>query len=189
VSRFGLAATPLAGVMLVRSEAAADARGTFVRLYCRAELAAAGIDFVPVQISASHNPLAGTLRGLHWQAPPHAETKLVRVTRGRSFHVAADLRAASGTLFAWHGVVLAAGDPTSLLVPPGVAHGFVTLADDTEVTYAIDIPYRPDAARGARFDDPVLAIAWPRAPAIISERDRAWPDLAGHAAVAAAAAR
>jgi dTDP-4-dehydrorhamnose 3,5-epimerase len=162
---------------LVRPDKHRDTRGFFARLWCEDSFAAAGIDFRPSQISVSFNQGAGTLRGLHWQDPPHAETKLVRASAGRLFDVAVDLRPGSATKGRWYGVTLDAQDHTALLIPAGFAHGFVTLDDATEVTYCIDAPFAPAAARGARYDDPSIAIAWPRPPAVISDRDLAWPAL------------
>jgi dTDP-4-dehydrorhamnose 3,5-epimerase len=169
--------TELSGLIVIRAEKHTDARGFFARLWCPEEFAAAGIDLTPKQISASYNRLAGTLRGLHWQAEPHAETKLVRATRGSVWDIAVDLRPLSPTRLMWFGLELNAAEHTALLIPPGFAHGFITLSDDAEVLYSIDRPHAPDAARGLRHDDPSLGIAWPRAPSVMSERDRQWPLL------------
>lgn len=174
--------TGLAGLWAVRPTALTDERGLFARVYCRDTFAAAGVPFEPVQMSVSFNHRAGTLRGLHWQAPPQAEAKLVRVTRGRIWDVAVDLRPGSPTRLAWVGMELDSDGRAALLIPPGFAHGFITLADETEVLYAMDAPHAPDAARGARWDDPAFAIRWPRAPALMSERDRTWPDYAADGA-------
>lgn len=173
-----LETTPLAGLTLLRQERHADERGYFARTFCVAELAAAGFAFSPVQMSASFSARALTLRGLHWQASPHAETKLVRVTRGEAFDVAVDLRPGSITRGQWHGRRLSAANGEALLIPPGFAHGLLTLADETEVLYAMDTPFAPEAARGARFDDPAFAIAWPAPPEVVSAKDLAWPDWA-----------
>ncbi len=169
--------TPLPGLLVVRPRRHADLRGTFARLWCADTFAAAGLDFRPVQISASWNRLAGTLRGMHWQAGPHAETKLVRASRGRVFDVAADLRPGSPEFRRWFGLELGHDTQLGMLIPAGFAHGFVTLTDDAEVTYAIDAAHEPAAARGARFDDPALGIAWPRPPVVLSDRDLQWPAL------------
>ncbi len=169
--------TPLPGLLLVRPRRHQDVRGGFSRLWCETAFAAAGVPFRPSQISVSTNRIAGTLRGLHWQAAPHGETKLVRASRGTIFDVAVDLRADSPGFRRWFGLELTAAAQDALLVPPGFAHGFITLSDGAEVTYAIDVPFAPSAARGARYDDPALGIVWPRAPAVISERDLAWPAL------------
>lgn len=169
--------TALDGLMLIRAEPAADARGHFVRLWCRETFARRGLSFQPIQISASFNRRTGTLRGMHWQADPHGETKLVRASRGRVFDVAADLRPGSATWGQWLGVELDARMMNALLIPAGFAHGFITLTDDAEVTYCIDTPFEPSAGRGARFDDPALGIVWPLAPAVISDRDLAWAPI------------
>jgi dTDP-4-dehydrorhamnose 3,5-epimerase len=168
---------PIDGVAIVRPDKFVDERGFFARLYSRDEFAAAGFAFVPRQISTSFNARAGTLRGLHWQAAPQGETKLVRVTSGRSFHVAADLRENSPTRWRWFGITLDAREMLAILIQPGLAHGFITLVDDTEINYAMDVAYVTSAARGARWNDPALAIEWPRQPTMISDRDRSWPDL------------
>lgn len=167
--------TPLAGLLLVRQQRHADHRGYFARTFCAATLAQAGLAFAPVQMSTSFSARALTLRGLHWQAPPHGETKLVRVTRGAVFDVAVDLRPQSPTRGRWYGRRLGADTGEALLIPPGFAHGLLTLADETEVLYAMDAAFVPEAARGARFDDPAFAIAWPAAPSVVAEKDLAWP--------------
>ncbi len=170
-------ATPLAGLLVVRATPSGDARGDFARLWCGQEFRAAGLDFAPVQMSLSRNPTRHTLRGMHWQAAPHGETKLVRVQRGLVFDVAVDLRLDSNTYLRWFGLQLDAAGLLALLIPPGFAHGFLTLSDDAEVLYLIDTPYVPEAAHGFRYDDPAIGISWPTAPAVIGERDRRWPAL------------
>jgi len=169
-------ATAIAGVVVVESEPRTDERGAFARLHCPEEFAAAGHPFVPAQTSLSRNPGAGTLRGLHYQAAPHAETKLVRCVRGRIFDVAVDLRPDSPTHRQWTGAELSAENGRALLVPEGVAHGFLTLEADTDVLYQIAPLYRPGREAGVRWDDPAFAIAWPAAPHRISPRDAAYPD-------------
>ncbi len=169
--------TLLDGVLLIRPAPLADQRGHFVRLWCAEDFARHGIRFRPIQISASFNRLAGTLRGMHWQADPYGETKLVRASRGRIFDVAADLRRGSPAWGRWVGVELDAALMNAVLIPAGFAHGFITLTDDAEVTYCIDTPFEPSAGRGARYDDPALGIAWPRSPSVISDRDLAWGPL------------
>lgn len=168
--------TPLAGLMIVRSQPHVDERGSFTRLFCEATFATAGIDFQPMQMSASFNPLPHTLRGLHWQAEPHGETKLVRVSRGRAYDVAVDVRTESSTRGQWFACDLAADNCIGLLIPPGFAHGYLTLAPATELTYLMDQAHAPDAALGARFDDPAFGIEWPAPPALIGTRDQAWPE-------------
>ncbi len=167
----------LAGAFLVEIEPHADERGFFARTFCAREFAAAGLDSRLVQTSLSWNPTPGTLRGLHFQAAPHAEAKLVRCVRGRIYDVIADLRPDSPT-FAQHlAIELAADERNAIYVPPGLAHGFLTLEPDCEVHYQMSEFHAPEAARGVRWNDPALGIVWPRAIAVISARDRGWPDL------------
>ena len=168
--------TAVAGVVVVEPEPASDARGFFARLHCPEDFARAGHAFVPAQTSLSHNARAGTLRGLHYQAAPHAETKLVRITRGRAFDVVVDLRPDSPTHRGWTGVELDAANTRAVLIPEGVAHGFLTLEDDTDVLYQIAPAYTPGHDRGVRWNDPAFAVAWPFAPLVISDRDAAYPD-------------
>ena len=171
--------TALAGAWLVEPEPATDDRGFFARLVCAETFAERGLNGRFDQISASFNARRGTLRGLHLQRPPHAETKLVRVTAGAIFDVIVDLRAGSDSYGRWLGVELSAANRRQLYIPEGFAHGFQTLTDAAEVAYHIGQPYAPEAQDGVRWDDPELAIAWP-APetAIVSDRDRALPRLA-----------
>ncbi len=166
---------PLEGLRLLRSEPSRDARGAFSRLWCAAELEQAGLSFTPVQVSLSETTSAGTLRGMHWQARPHDETKLMRVARGRIFDVLVDLRRDQPTYLNHVGVDLAAGE--GLFIPPGLAHGFLTRTDDVLLVYAMDRVQVPSAARGLRHDDPALGIVWPQPPILIGPRDLAWPDL------------
>lgn len=169
---------PLAGACLIELQPQADDRGSFMRTFCRDEFAGHGLDPACAQSSVSRNTLRGTLRGMHFQADPHAECKLVRCSRGRLFDVIVDLRQGSPTRGRWHGTELDADRPLALYVPAGFAHGFLTLEDNTEVSYQISVPYRPEAARGFRWDDPGVAIAWPEAPRHLSERDRQLPAFA-----------
>jgi dTDP-4-dehydrorhamnose 3,5-epimerase len=167
-------ATPLEGLVVVEQERLRDERGWFARTFDVAEL------FEVVQMSASFNARAGTLRGLHLQAEPHGECKLVRCTRGAIFDVAVDLRPGSRTRLRWFGIQLSADAGSALLIPAGFAHGFQTLVDETEVLYAMDAPYVADAARGVRWDDPAFGIAWPDPPPAgrtISPRDASYPGL------------
>jgi len=166
--------TPLAGAFVITPEPSRDDRGEFARLYCAETFAAKGIDPHFDQISYSFNRRKGTLRGLHLQRPPHGETKLVRVTAGAIFDVIVDVRSGSPTLGRWFGLELNAADRRQLYIPPGFAHGFQTLTDGAEITYAISPPYVPESQDGFRWNDPALAIDWPDpAGAILSERDRA----------------
>lgn len=172
--------TAIPGVVIVDTEPREDARGAFARLHCPAEFAAAGHPFAPIQTSLSRNPHSGTLRGLHYQPAPYAETKLVRVVRGRMFDVALDLRAGSPTRGRWTSEELSAENGRALLIPEGVAHGFLTLEPDTDVLYQISPAFRPGHEAGVRWDDPAFAIAWPAAPKLISERDAGYPDHPNH---------
>ncbi len=172
-------ATSIRGAYRVEIEPIVDERGTFARTFCRREFAAQGLATEWVQSSVSFNPTAGTLRGLHYQAAPHQETKLLWVTRGRLWDVIVDLRPDSPSYLAHAALTLAVDERAALYVPPGVAHGFLTLEPDTEVFYQISEFYHPDAARGVRWDDPAFAIAWPARPVLISERDRSYPDFEG----------
>jgi len=170
--------TALAGAYLVEPERIRDERGFFARSWCAEEFALHGLSPRLAQCSVSWNRKAGTLRGLHYQRGPHAESKLVRVTRGSIFDVIVDLRPASPTRRRWFAAELDAESGLMIYVPEGFAHGFQTLEDDTEVSYQISVPYRAECAAGSRWDDPALAIAWPEAERrIVSERDRAFPTL------------
>jgi dTDP-4-dehydrorhamnose 3,5-epimerase len=171
--------TTIPGVMVVEPEPVRDQRGFFARLHCPDDFAGAGFAFAPVQTSLSHNAKAFTLRGLHYQLAPFGETKLVRVVRGRTFEVAVDLRAESPTHRQWIGQELDAERAEALLIPEGVAHGFLTLADDTDVLYQIAPGYTPGHDRGVRWDDPAFNVRWPAQPAVISARDAAYPDYTG----------
>jgi len=164
------------GVTLVEIEPRSDERGAFARLQCPDEFAAAGHPFTPAQTSLSRNPHAFTLRGMHYQPAPHAEVKLVRAVRGRIFDVAIDLRPASPTYRQWTASQLSAESGRALLIGEGIAHGFLTLEPDSDVLYQISPRFEPGHEAGVRWDDPAFAIAWPRAPALISARDAAYPD-------------
>lgn len=168
---------PIAGCRLVTINRAADERGYFARLWCRETFAQAGIAISIEQTSASCNHQAGTLRGLHFAWPPAQENKLVRCARGRLHDVLLDLRPDAATFGKSLCVVLDADEHNALFVPPGVAHGFQTLADDTEVHYMMSEAYRPGLTDGVRYDDPAFKISWPLPVTCMSERDRAYPDF------------
>jgi dTDP-4-dehydrorhamnose 3,5-epimerase len=170
---------PLPGAWLVELERLCDERGWFARTFDAEEFRARGLDPAVVQCNASFNARRGTLRGMHYQAAPHGEPKLVRCVRGAVYDVALDLRPDSPAYRRWHAVELTADSALALYLPAGLAHGFQTLADDTEVHYQMGYPYVPDAARGVRFDDPAFAIAWPDAPGgpIVSAQDLSYPDF------------
>jgi dTDP-4-dehydrorhamnose 3,5-epimerase len=173
-----LTPTPLGGAWLIECEPLVDARGHFARTYDRVEWVARGMDPSIAQCSVSFNARAGTLRGMHLQVEPHGESKLIRVTRGAIFDVLVDVRPDSPTHLHWFGVQLNATDGRELFAPPGLAHGFQTLEDATEVGYQISTPYVPTASTGLRWDDPTLGISWPDPPArgrTISQRDLDWP--------------
>jgi len=169
--------TKLRGAFVVEVERIDDERGFFARTFSRDEFAARGLKADFVQCSVSYNALQGTLRGLHYQTPPHAEAKLVRCVRGAIHDVIVDLRSGSPTRRQWFGVELTADNGRMLYVPEGFAHGFVTLADGSEVYYQITAYYQAESARGVRWDDPSLDIAWPMPPVAMSERDRRLPLL------------
>ncbi len=171
--------TRLEGAWLIVPERVEDERGFFARTWCRRELEARGLNACIAQCSVSFNRRAGVLRGMHYQAPPHAETKIVRCTAGAIFDVIVDLRPASKTFRQWFGAELTAENHRMLYVPDGFAHGFQTLVDGSEVFYQISTFYEPASACGVRWDDPAFGIEWPGArERIISPRDRAYPDFA-----------
>lgn len=169
--------TEIEGVVLVEPDRHEDERGFFARTWDAHEFATNGLNPRLVQSSISFNHRRGTLRGLHYQAEPHAEAKLVRCTAGAIYDVAVDLRTESATFRRWVGVELTAENRRALYVPEGCAHGFLTLVDASEVTYLISEFHAPDAARGVRFDDPAFAIEWPAEIAIVNERDRTYPSF------------
>ena len=171
--------TSLPDVTIVEIEPAVDARGFFARTWCRDEFRARGLTAELAQCSVSYNRERHTLRGMHYQAAPHEEVKLVRVTRGAVFDVALDLRPRSTAFKKWVGVELDAENRRMLYIPGGVAHGFTTLEDHTEVFYQMSHPHVPEAARGVRYDDPAFAIDWPGENHRISPRDLAFPDFTG----------
>lgn len=171
--------TPLAGAWLLWPERVSDERGYFARTWCRRELAAHGLDPEIAQCSVSFNHLKGTVRGLHFQVAPHEEVKLVRVTRGAIYDAIVDLRPGSPSFGRHASFVLSAARGNQLYIPKGMAHGFQTLEDATEVFYQISAYYAPAAARGYRWDDPAFAIPWPEPLTVISERDRSLPFFAG----------
>jgi dTDP-4-dehydrorhamnose 3,5-epimerase len=155
-----------------------DARGFFARCFSRSALDAVGLSTDFPEWSLSYNARRGTLRGLHWQAAPYVEAKLVQCTRGAIFDVAVDIRSRSSTRGQWHAVELSAENRHILYIPEGLAHGFQTLTDDTEVLYHISEVFRPEYARGVRWNDPTLAIGWPAIDErILSDRDMALPFL------------
>ncbi|MCL4179688.1 MAG: dTDP-4-dehydrorhamnose 3,5-epimerase [Verrucomicrobia bacterium] len=169
--------TAVTGVWLVELDLVSDDRGWFARTWCAREFEQRGLNSRLVQCNASFNARRGTLRGMHWQIPPHAETKLVRCVRGRIYDVVMDIRRDSPTYCQWCAFELAEGSGQLLYIPEGVAHGFLSLTDETEVLYQMSEVYAPDLARGIRWDDPAFGIAWPLLNPILSERDRSYPDF------------
>jgi len=169
----------LEGAVLVDAEPREDGRGLFARTFCCEEFAALGLCNRFVQCNTSYNARRGTLRGLHFQAAPHEEIKLVRCTQGTILDVIVDLRPASPSFRRWAAVELSAGNRRALYVPAGFAHGFQTLTDAAEVFYQMSEGYVPGLARGVRWDDPAFAISWPVEPPILSERDAAFADFTG----------
>jgi dTDP-4-dehydrorhamnose 3,5-epimerase len=167
--------TPLPGAFLVELEPRGDARGFFARSFCVREFEAHGLKPIVAQANLSFNHRTGTLRGLHYQAPPAAETKLVRCTAGVIWDVIVDIRPGSPTFRKSFGVELSAGNRRALYVPEMFAHGYLTLSDGAEVVYSVGEFYTPGAEGGFRWNDPVLAIDWPIPVAVISEKDAAWP--------------
>lgn len=169
--------TSLAGAFVVEPEPIEDERGWFARTFCTREFRERGLEPRLEQCNVSWNRRRGTLRGMHLQIAPHEEVKLVRCTAGAVHDVIVDLRLGSPTYRRWLGVELSARNRRMLYIPAGLAHGFVTLEDETELSYQMSAAYQPAAARGVRFDDPALGIAWPVPIEIVSDKDRSYPDL------------
>jgi dTDP-4-dehydrorhamnose 3,5-epimerase len=174
-----VSATALPGVLRLVQEPARDARGSFARLSCATDFAEHGLEFAPRQTSVSRSTLRGTLRGLHFQLPPSAETKLVACVAGAVFDVVVDLRPDSPSYRQMVTTELRADEGTTLLIPPGCAHGVLTLTDGAVLLYQIDRDHDPARARGVRWNDPAFAIPWPFPPLVIAERDAAWLDHGG----------
>lgn len=169
--------TPIDGAFVIRPDRFEDDRGFFARTYAEEPFAARGLNTHWPQCNISFNRRRGTLRGLHWQEDPHGEVKLVRCVRGALHDVAVDLRPDSPTYLKTAAVELDADSAVAFYIPVGCAHGFQTLSDDTEVFYQMGAVYRPEAARGLRYDDPAFAIPWPVPDPILSDKDRALPML------------
>jgi dTDP-4-dehydrorhamnose 3,5-epimerase len=171
------AQTHIDGVFLIEPERRTDERGFFARMFCEKELADRGLVGSICQMNTGFSPRAGTLRGVHYQEAPHTEVKIMRCLRGAVYDVVVDLRPKSPTFKRWFGTELTADNGRLLYAPEGTAHGYLTLADDTELMYMTSRPYASQAARGVRFDDPAFAINWPAAPSIVSKVDKSWPDF------------
>ncbi|WP_431284612.1 dTDP-4-dehydrorhamnose 3,5-epimerase [Humitalea sp. 24SJ18S-53] len=169
--------TPLETARLIELEKRGDARGFFARFFCEKEFAAEGLTTRFVQVNNSLSAKKGTLRGMHYQLPPAAETKLVRCIRGAFWDVIVDLRPDSPSFGKWYGAELSAENRLMMYVPHGFAHGFITLTEDAEALYMVDAFYAPEGERGLRWNDPAIGIQWPIAPEEISDKDQKWPDL------------
>jgi dTDP-4-dehydrorhamnose 3,5-epimerase len=168
---------PVPGAFTIASEPFEDERGAFARIFCTDEFGAHGLETAIAQCSASMNRKRGTLRGMHLQIAPFEETKIVRCTSGVVWDAIVDLRPESESFGTWVGIELRLDDPTALYVPRGVAHGFITLEDDSRVEYMISAMYEPRCAVGIRWDDPVIGIEWPEQPLVMSQRDGALPSV------------
>jgi dTDP-4-dehydrorhamnose 3,5-epimerase len=168
---------PLSGAYLIEMQLHTDERGFLARSYCAEVFTERGLGPELRQCSVSYNARKGTLRGMHYQSAPHEEHKLVRCTAGAMFDVIVDIRASSPTYRRWYGTELTAENRRSVFVPPGCAHGFVTLTDDTEVYYMISVAHAPEFSRGVRWNDPAFGIEWALPPAVISARDACYPLL------------
>lgn len=169
--------TAIRDALEISIEKKPDERGFFARTWCEAEFDAHGLESKLVQCSISYNSRKGTLRGMHYQAAPFQEAKLIRCTRGSVYDVVADLRAESLTYKQWVAVTLTAENRNMIYVPKGCAHGFLTLQDDTEVFYQMSVAYDAGSARGFRWNDSAFGINWPEEVKVISERDRTYPDF------------
>jgi dTDP-4-dehydrorhamnose 3,5-epimerase len=169
--------TGLTGAFIIEIERLEDKRGFFARSWCQREFEAHGLNPRLVQCNISHNMKQGTLRGMHFQVAPYAEAKLIRCTRGAIHDVIIDLRSESPTFKQHFGMELTSEARNALYVPEGFAHGFLTLADDTEVFYQMSEFYAPGYGRGVRWNDPAFGIQWPAPVTLISERDASYPDF------------
>lgn len=172
MSRLTIADLSIPGLKLIERQRLGDARGFLSRLFCADELAFAGWHKPIAQINHTRTALSGSIRGMHYQTPPHAEMKLVSCIRGEVWDVAVDLRANSSTFLQWHAQTLSAANGHAMLIPEGFAHGFQTIADDVEMLYLHSVAYAPAAEAALRFDDPRLGITWPLAVKEISARDQ-----------------
>ncbi|TWF48092.1 dTDP-4-dehydrorhamnose 3,5-epimerase [Neorhizobium alkalisoli] len=171
--------TKIDGLWIVDPERFHDARGSFGRTFCSEEFGALGLSTHFVQHSLSVSLLRHTLRGLHFQVPPHQEAKLVSCVRGVIWDVAVDLRPGSPTYLEWVGTTLSADNGRQFYIPEGFAHGFQSLVDDVAVSYVISAPYVPNSSSGIRYDDAAIGIDWPARPSVMSDKDMAWPAWRG----------
>jgi dTDP-4-dehydrorhamnose 3,5-epimerase len=169
--------TPIGGAWTIEPSPHVDGRGSFFRAWCINEFTTQGIEFTPLQTNIGVNRRAGTLRGLHYQAAPHDEAKLVRCTRGAVFDVIVDLRQDSPTFGHWFGTELTAANARMILAPRGCAHGYQVLQDESDVFYMTSAVYEPSAVRGLKYDDPTVGIEWPLPPVAVSDQDKLWPSM------------
>lgn len=170
--------TSVEGAFLIEPSVLSDERGFFLRAFCAQTFAEFGLETDFVQSNLAGSVHRGTLRGMHYQVAPYEEAKLVRCVRGSIYDVVLDLRPASATLGQWFGSELSSENRKMLYVPPGCAHGYLTLASNTEVYYLVSAPYSPQSERGVRWDDPKFSIEWPQTSGLtLSDKDRAWPDF------------
>jgi dTDP-4-dehydrorhamnose 3,5-epimerase len=167
--------TPVHGAFVIEIEPSSDERGSFARTFCEREFLAHGLQPHVAQCSVSFNQRRGTLRGMHYQEPPHEEAKLVRCTMGAIYDVVIDLRGGSPAYRRSYGIELTPDNRRMLYVPEGCAHGFMTLSDETELFYQISTAHVPGSSRGVRWNDPAFSIVWPMEPVVISDRDARWP--------------
>lgn len=174
-SKMNFSETKLSGAYILELEKKKDSRGFFARMYCEDEFKNRGISFTPVQANVSFNQHKNTLRGMHYQVPPFEEAKLVWCTRGAIYDVIIDIRPESPTANEWIGVELSAENKRMIYIPTGFAHGFLTLEDETEVSYLMSEFYKPGAGKGIKWDDAAFNIDWPAEVAVISEKDKKWP--------------
>jgi dTDP-4-dehydrorhamnose 3,5-epimerase len=169
--------TEIDGLILIELDHRSDGRGYFARTFCKETFAARGLAQSFPQCGTAFNALAGTVRGMHFQAPPHGEAKLIRCTRGALLDVIVDARPASPTYLKIYQIELREGDGRELYVAEGLAHGYQTLRNETEIFYMMSVNHAPDASRGLRWDDPAISVNWPRPITMISEQDCNWPLL------------
>lgn len=177
MTRFTVTATPLADLLVIERQRFSDARGFLSRMFCAEEFAAMGWHKPILQINHTLTLHRGTIRGLHFQYPPHAEMKLISCIRGEVWDVAVDIRSGAPTFLQWYGTVLSAGNCRALLIPEGFAHGFQTLTDDAELLYCHSMAYHPEEEGGLHPMDPALAIDWPLPATEISDRDISHPTI------------
>lgn len=169
--------TELPGAFVIELEPRTDGRGFFARTWCQEEFAERGLSTRIVQCNIGHSVEAGTVRGLHYQDVPYAEAKVVRCSRGALFDVMVDLRPSSPTYGRWSGRELSEDDHRLIYIPEGVAHGYQTLVEHTEIFYQTSAPYQPQSTAGVRYDDPAFGICWPLEVTALSDADRSWPDF------------